>query len=87
MGAAAGIGPDQHPPPQPLWRLRERQNGHLNVLTGRAGSGAAGPQHDAQRFPASPGAVIGERGQDRPNVFFQAGAAFSFSAYAVTIVA
>ena len=27
MGAAAGIGADQHPPPQPAGQLRERQLG------------------------------------------------------------
>ena len=50
--------------------------------------GVTGPQHDGQRLPARPGAVIGERGQRmEPKRLLPGGAAFSFSECASTIVA
>ena len=58
---AAGIGADQHLPPQPAGQLGQRQPGHPDVLAGHVRPGVPGPQHDGQRFPAGPGAVAGER--------------------------
>ena len=63
MGAAAGVGADQHPPPQVAGQLRQRQPGHLDVLGGGVRPGVPGPQHDGQRLPGALGAVVGERGQ------------------------
>ena len=80
MRAAAGVGADQYLPPLAAGQLGQREPGHLDVLAGGVRSGVPGAQHDGQRLPARPGAVVGERGERvEAVVFFQVGAAFSFS--------
>ena len=50
--------------------------------------GVPGPQHDGQRLPVPVCAVVGPGGHRmKPKVFFQVGAACSFSECAITIVA
>ena len=61
--AAAGIGADQHPPPQLAGQLGQRQPGSLDVIGGGVGPGVARPQHDGQRFPGAFWTVVGEGGQ------------------------
>ena len=63
VGAAAGVGADQHPPPRSAGQLRQREPGHLDVLGRGVRPGVPGAQHDGQRLPARPGAVVGERGE------------------------
>jgi len=63
VGAAAGVGPDQHPPPQPGRQLGHRQPGGLDVVGGGVRPGIAGPEQDGQRFAAAVRAVVGERRQ------------------------
>jgi hypothetical protein len=63
MGAAAGIGADQHPPPQLAGQLGQRQPGDLGVFAGDVRSGVAPPQHDRQGFAARSGGVVSGRGQ------------------------
>ena len=41
MGAAAGVGADQHPAAQAAGQLGERQPGHLDVVGGGIGPGVA----------------------------------------------
>ena len=63
MGAATGIGADQHAAPRPAGQLRQRQPGHLDVLGRGVRSGVPGAQQDGQGLPACPIAVVGERSQ------------------------
>jgi hypothetical protein len=63
MGAAAGVGADQHPAALAAGQLGQRQPGRANMLSRGVGPGVAGPQHDGQRLPARRGAVVGECGQ------------------------
>jgi hypothetical protein len=63
MRAAAGIGADQHPPPQLAGQLGQRQPGHLDMLRRGIRPGVPGAQQNGQRLPARSGAVVGERGR------------------------
>src|SRR5262249_39972174 len=88
LGAAAGIGANQYLTAQVPGQLRQPEPGHLDMVRGGIRSGVARPQHDGQRLPAPSGpwpanAVSGWK----PKVFFQVGAACSFSECAITIVA
>ena len=63
MGAAAGVGADQHLAPQVRRQLGQRQPRRLDVVGGGVRPGVPGPQHDGQRLAGPAGAVVGERGQ------------------------
>jgi mannose-6-phosphate isomerase-like protein (cupin superfamily) len=87
VGAAAGIGADQHPAPQPAGQLGQGQPGGLDVVAGGVRPGVAGPQHDGQRLPAAV-AVVGEAGQrvEAPGLLPRGSGLFLVE-QAVTIVA
>jgi len=63
VGAAAGVGADQHPAPGLAGHLGESELGHRDVLGRGVRSGVASAQQDRQRFPARPTAVVDERGE------------------------
>ena len=86
---AAGVGPDRDLPPQVTRELRDREPGRLDAIGGGVGVGVPGPEHDREGFPVPGRAVVGQAvtGCPRPKVFFQVGAACSFSECAITIVA
>ena len=55
MGAAGGVGADQHPAAQVAGQLGEGEPGGLDVVRGGVGAGVAGSQRDGQRFPGPSG--------------------------------
>ncbi len=63
MGAAAGVGADQHPATQLAWQLGQGQPGGLDMVGGGVRSGVPGPEQDGQRLARPVRAVIGEDGQ------------------------
>ena len=63
MGAAAGIGADQHPPPRDCGELGESSAGRGDVVGGGVRPGVAGAEHDGQRLPGSFRAVISKHSQ------------------------
>jgi hypothetical protein len=85
---AAGVGADERPAPQTARQLRQRQPGRLDVVGGGVGSRVPRAQDDGQRapFPAFPWSAQAVMGWN-PRVFFQVGTAFSFSEWAITVVA
>lgn len=60
MGAAAGVGADQHTATAVLGKLGQGQSGGVDVVGGGVGPGIARAQHDGQWFTGSAGAVVGE---------------------------
>jgi len=63
MGAAAGVGAEQHLLPLPGRELRQREPGRLDMVRGSVRARAGGPQQDGQGLPGPVRAVVGERGQ------------------------
>ncbi len=62
VGAAAGVCADQHLAAQAAGQLRQGEPGGADVISGCVRAGVASPQHESQRLPGSPGAVISEDG-------------------------
>jgi hypothetical protein len=62
VGAAAGVGEDQDPVPEPARQLRQGEPGGLDVISGRVRARVPWPQHDSQRFPVPVRPVIGPGG-------------------------
>ena len=63
MGAAAGVGADQHLAAQVRGQLGQRELRGLDVVGCGIGPGIAGPQHHRQRLARALGAVVGEHRQ------------------------
>jgi hypothetical protein len=60
MSPAAGVGADQHPPPQAAGQLRQGQPGGFDVVSCSVRASVACPQQDCQRLPGALSAVISE---------------------------
>jgi hypothetical protein len=86
LGGAGAVGAkqDRRAMPMPVWDLRQRLIGDLDVVGGGIGVRVPGPQHPAQRFP---GVVQpGEQGVISIPCWYVA-AAFCFSEWQLTKVA